>query len=573
MNNVKKFDIKNWFSKNYESIILFLFSCLFSFALTMTLLFYVPMQQTKNYTAGLNVNMISLQSIGAYFIFVFVGFAILKKCYVKIISCRLVSDSISKNKFFIYSVSLNLLCWGLWYLTYFPGAGMNDTIVLLMGEPYQSSIQPLVYQLFIWYFMKFSLLFFPNMTLAYGFMVLVQMLFNAAAIAHVIHWLAEKQVKRIILWSVLFYYAFLPVVADYSITLVKDTLFSIFVLLFITQLYDIVTQNGECLKNKKFLVIFIITAVGMCSVRNNGFFVAFLSILVIILFLKKLNKKKLLIIVLCVILSWNMCISLAEKQYFNSDTKFREMIGVPLAQIGAVLNDEDSQLDESELEIINQLLPAEIWKENYRPSFSDKMKFNSSFNNDWLNSHKLEFLNVWANILKDNFSTYVSAYLCHTYGYWSVIPYFSNIGYTQSFFTKINNNTKDDSRYGEFCSQNGLQNKKIFSQEVNHELQTFFESAFTINLVLCPGIMFWLIATLCALLIAKKKCRIFLAFFPIILVWLTYMISSPASFIYRYSFYLVLALPVVFVLALKELESQFSDKSKNKYRKNMKKTQ
>ena len=100
MNNVKKFDIKNWFSKNYESIILFLFSCLFSFALTMTLLFYVPMQQTKNYTAGLNVNMISLQSIGAYFIFVFVGFAILKKCYVKIISCRLVSDSISKNKFF-----------------------------------------------------------------------------------------------------------------------------------------------------------------------------------------------------------------------------------------------------------------------------------------------------------------------------------------------------------------------------------------------------------------------------------------------------------------------------------------
>lgn len=568
MNGIKKINIKNWFKKNYETLILFVFSCLFSLALVLSLLLYIPMQQTQNYTAGLHVNFISLFSVSIYILFVVVVFFLLQKGYIKIITSSLKFISVQpvrKYSFFRLSFLFNFFCWGIWFLTYYPGTGMNDTISLLM-EPYSNSIPPLIYQMLIWYAMKFSMYFFHNMTLAYGWIVIMQMVFNAAVLAYVTNWLSKKQIRRSIIWAVLLYYALLPSVADYSITLVKDTNFSIFILLFVTQLYDVITFGGECLKNKKFLFAFIVTVFGVCTMRNNGSMVVIVTLMVF-LFLK-LKYKKSLAIILVLVLVFQIGIGFVEKQRFSSDVKFREMIGVPLAQIGAVLNDDTSKINSKELEVLNQVLPVDVWKENYRPSWSDPMKFNPAFNNDWLNEHKIEFLSTWASILKNNFSTYVAAYLCHSYGTWSVIPYFSNVDYTQSFFTKVNNNTGEDSIFGQFCSQNDLNNKALFPSEVNQEIQTFFKSSFTINLILSPGIMFWIVAALYAMLLAKKRYSICLVFLPILLVWFTLMVASPASFVYRYSFYLVLALPVILVLSLKELRTQVSSKSeKSKFRK------
>ena len=228
------------------------------------------------------------------------------------------------------------------------------------------------------------------------------------------------------------------------------------------------------------------------------------------------------------------------------------MLGVPLAQIGAVLNDASANIAEKDLNTLNQLLPVEIWKENYRPSFADKIKFNNSFNVNWLNQNKVLFLKTWANILKTNFPIYVKAYICHTYGLWNIIPYFSNVDYTQSYFTKINNNTKDDSYWGKFCSQNGLENKSIFPASINKQFQCFFESAFKVNLLMSPGIMFWCVLSCEVMLITKKLFRMCLSFLPIILIWLTMMIATPASFIYRYSFYLILTLPIICIVRMKE---------------------
>ena len=176
------------------------------------------------------------------------------------------------------------------------------------------------------------------------------------------------------------------------------------------------------------------------------------AITLLIGFVVKIKNKRYILLTLCIITLFNQGITTVEKARFSTDVKFREMIGVPLAQIGAVLNYDSANLSEDESNTLNQLLPIDIWKENYRPSFADKMKFNEEFNNDWLNQHKILFLKTWAAILKDNFPIYVKAYLCHSYDYWALIPHFSNVNYPQSFFTKINNNTSADSIWGEFCA-------------------------------------------------------------------------------------------------------------------------
>lgn len=546
----------SWIKKHYESLVFLLFSCMFSAALILTFILYVPMQQIQNFTAGINTYLLNIQNICIYIVFVVIVFIVLKKCYLKMGSICIDSTSEPKMSFLKYSFLFNLLSWGLWFLVYYPGASMNDTINLLM-QPYQNPMQPLIYQIIIWYSMSFFYKIFQDMTLSFGLMVAVQMIINAFILAYVTNWLSQKRVKQSIIWFVLFYYALLPSIANYSITLIKDTPFSIFILFFVTQLYDIVTQSKKCLSNKKFVFIFILTACSICAMRANGFLVIILTLLGIMLL--KTNYKKLLSGILCLVLVFNTSVSFAENQRFDSDVKFREMICVPLTQIGAVLNSNSAQLDTNEIEILNQLLPVNIWKESYRPSFADLIKYNLQFNNDWLNNNKIKFLSVWYDILKDNFPIYVKSYLCHTYAYWSVAPSFSNIDYTQSFFTKINNNTLDDSIWGNFCTNNKLENKILLPESISNEFHTLFKSSFTLNLLLSPGIMFWLVIGFYTLLIAKKRYRICFAFLPIILVWLTLMLAAPASFIYRYSFYLVLTFPLVIVLSLKELGKTSED--------------
>ncbi|GFI24780.1 hypothetical protein IMSAGC011_03584 [Lachnospiraceae bacterium] len=42
---------------------------------------------------------------------------------------------------------------------------------------------------------------------------------------------------------------------------------------------------------------------------------------------------------------------------------------------------------------------------------------------------------------------------------------------------------------------------------------------------------------------------------PILLNWATLMVASPASFIYRYSFYLILSLPLLFMITLMQINN------------------
>ena len=55
----------------------------------------------------------------------------------------------------------------------------------------------------------------------------------------------------------------MPTVADYSITLVKDTLFGICIMMSIPFLYDIVTKPEEAEKDRKFQLIFLMVMLGI----------------------------------------------------------------------------------------------------------------------------------------------------------------------------------------------------------------------------------------------------------------------------------------------------------------------
>ncbi len=541
-----------------KNIIMFMFSCCLSLIGVLTICFYKS-SLSKNVMQGLNVRVFTFFHLLMLILGVIVFYKLLLLADRLVRKNSIYRPNISERDHNIFGkvFLINMASWGIWFWVYFPGTGMNDTINCIMS--YHNDNQTLIYQLLIYYGIQVFTKITNNMTIAYAILVIAQMVLMAMTIAFLVSWLDNKGIKRIYIILVVAYYAFMPAVADYSITLVKDTLYGVCMVAVIPLLYELVVQGGTPIINKKFYCGLLISLLGVNLLRSNGKYIVFIVLFVLMII--KLNYKKTILSLVIIFLLINTCLGIFEKKIITSDVAFRESIGVPLAQIGAVLV-TDGYISETDRESLNNLLPLDIWREGYAYSFADTIKFNGSFNNQWLNENKGKFIDIWYSILIDNLGIYIKAYLCHTYGFWNISPMnITSIDFSQSYFRRVNNNTGDDSFWGEFCISNNLRNHSIENGTVREQLDTILKRGFQINLVLGAGIVLWLCVWCMVELIIYKKYMVCFAFLPILLNWMTLMIAAPASFIYRYSFYLILSVPILFIIVMIQVNDDITNQN------------
>lgn len=506
----------------------------------------------KNAVEGLNVSLISIKNLlifSGFIIFFFVLFRYMDTVLQKIKLCDTNMHDTTPNIFGKAFISM-MLVWGIWFWLYFPGAGMNDTINCIMS--FHNDNQTLVYQLIIYYGIHSLTELTHSMRAAYAALTIVQMVLMALVISWVIQWLERKRLKRIYIRFIVAYYALMPAVADYSITLVKDTLYGTCMVAAIPLIYEVMNHGGKSVKNRKVYCALFMDLAGISVLRSNGKYIAI--VVVMILVIVKRNYIKSLCFIVALLFVLNGGINIGERNIVQNDAAFREAIGVPLAQIGAVLS-VDGTISAQDREVINNILPISSWKDSYRFSLVDPIKFHKDFNTQWLNENKGKFVNTWISVLKDNFPVCVKAYLCHTYGFWNLAPFnIISTDYTQSYFTRINNNTNDNSYWGEFCAANHLYNNEIGQGTVKEKLDFVFKAAFVGNLALGSGVMFWICVWLLVELVAYRGYKICCIFLPALLNWGTMMAAAPTSLVYRYSFYLLLSLPVLLFASLLQIK-------------------
>lgn len=164
---------------------------------------------------------------------------------------------------------------------------MNDTIASIMT--FHNGIQPLVYQLIIYYGVNGLTKLTHNMTLAYAILVVMQMIIMSLIISGIASWLKNKGISHIFINLFVAYYALMPTVADYSITLVKDTLFGICIMALIPIIYDLIVKKGDPVKNRRFYCAFLLSLIGINVFRSNGKYITI--IMMIPLLLIKLKNK------------------------------------------------------------------------------------------------------------------------------------------------------------------------------------------------------------------------------------------------------------------------------------------
>lgn len=216
----------------------------------------------------------------------------------------------------------------------------------------------------------------------------------------------------------------IPVNFLYSVTLWKDILYSFSLLLFA---YYILKGIKIDFKFKKYeYVILAILFVCICLIRHNGLVIIGLTML--ILFFHALRKKYFKKYVCFALMFLILLIigKLPEKllPIQEGNTKYTQ--GVFLHMTGALLANGDIT-DEADLEVLNEILDIEIWKNNYTPITHNTIIFCEELNEKALEENGTALKEIVIKYALQNPMTIIKHYFNLTKIIWDVrqpnLPY------------------------------------------------------------------------------------------------------------------------------------------------------
>lgn len=453
-----------------------------------------------------------------------------------------VVDYISKRNIFLVFL-LNFCLNSICLLCYFPGVGMNDGLNIMLYGMSQAQQFPVIYCAFLTFVTKIGSLL-GGLQYSVAIYSVIQILCVSALYTWIIAWFFRKCAPKLLKYLFLIYFLFEPLLAMYAISMLKDTLFSLFLLILMMLVYDLAIEN-EIERKYSWWIFFAVTISGILTLRNNGSYIIF-PILIILFFCCPQNRKGISCMLFCAI---SIIVLLKILMiWFGTEQLFQELVGIPLQQMAAVVANNGNIAPE-QAEFLNKLMPLEEMAVQYNPSSADAIKWKSTFDREFLNEHKLEFLMTWVKLLPENFLSYVKAYLQQTFWFWA--PW--QKGTVQCLYT-IETVAGNDWLI-EFLKTSGIHDQPLLPAQLNSLLRNWYQLG---NKFFREGVCFWImLSTLVLSVLKNRNWRMILVYTPALLLWLTIMISTPVAESMRYVFVFAYALP--FFVGVLFIKSKIND--------------
>ena len=218
-----------------------------------------------------------------------------------------------------------------------------------------------------------------------------------------------------------------------------------------------------------------------------------------------------------------------------------ESVGIPLAQMARV-SALDGDMSASDRSYMNDLLPLDRYKEVYRPSIIDPLKWNEKFNAEQL---KDGFWTHWVSMFLRNPSMYFEAWELQTFGFWAPNVKGAD-GLPENFLMGVPYNLMAD---GEASA--GVVFRNLLSFFGDGVDKVIGLSAWSIS----GAVVFWLLVFSAVLLISLGRSRFALPLLPFVLLYGTLFIASPIWYWPRYIVAAQFGLPVVLVVVARGLLS------------------
>ncbi|MCI8570061.1 MAG: hypothetical protein HFI43_01455 [Lachnospiraceae bacterium] len=488
----------------------------------------------------------------------FVGFIILTYVFYKGFGyvCRLIS-SISDNmdlreeykkvsfEYCIVVTVFILISWLPYFCVYYPGFIFPDSLSSVyqaLGEPLNNH-HPIMYTLFIRVCLNVGMIV-KDITLGCALYTLIQMVYIAFCLGYMICWLKNKGISVRFCMIIMVGFAFMPFIAQNSIAMWKDPIFSATILLWSLYLLDCVMSKGSIIFYDRFyifkscLLILII-----CFSRNNGFYlILFSEIIFIALLIIGKNKEYLIgikkisastgIILFCVYVITGPVYSrmgIADKPV--------ESLGIFLNQMARVVAYE-GKMDEEDKQFLDSILPLEKYPETYRPCVVDRLKWDEDFNQEYLNEHLNEFMSTYFSLLIKNPKLYIEAWILNTFGYWAP-------NYWEFFADGGNIEKGDLSTFYEW-DHKGIEPKNLLGN-IDVSWNTIFDYHGT---TIYLAVINWLVLFLLVVIVTRARSYI-IALAPSLGLIATLFIATPYVYWERYGLAEYYLLPVyLFILCM-----------------------
>lgn len=422
----------------------------------------------------------------------------------------------------------------------FPGLGQGDSTNIVNQAIGQSSYtqihrynglsnhHPVFYTFMFWIIWKIVSLFGGNVDIAIFTFLLFQIILISLMLTLSLYWSAKYIRSKVYFIVLALAITLNPVIISYSIRLLKDVPFCIIVVTLVLNIFEI-TKNNKITK-KNYIVLFLLMFF-MSLLRNTGIYIS-VFVLVFMFICKTIQRKKCIILLVVCVFSMSILSGPVLNFIGVNKAHFSESMAIPLQQIACTVKN-CGNIDDSEKNFINNIMPLDKMSELYEEGSVDRIKHNKYFNDNFFNSNKLEFINLWISLLPKNLSYYFTAWAHETKGYWSP-SWAAHLGESESQ-PIVNNNIK--SLIGTRIKPWIITNNPILRFSVENS-----------------GLLIWLYLAFLILkkMINKSRWKDFIKnniwVTPLLAVYIILLISAPTTDQFRYVMPLYLTLPYLPIL-------------------------
>lgn len=460
----------------------------------------------------------------------------------------------------VLSVAVRALVIFLLYLPFFlrycPGLFFGDTFssfAQIMGWNPLSNHHPVAFTMMMAACIKIAGLMGMGPSAGVALLTVFQMACVASMFGYLSIWVTSRLgVSSRWSWLLVAFFGLSRYCALYSVALWKDPLFSCCLVLVVTMLADAVMGKGSWSSVLRLLV-FGALALGVMLLRNNGLYIcaALFVALAIVAVLNRLGRiapmEPAPRLAVSLGLAFVTCLVITGPVYSAMGVVPSEAVesaGIPLAQMARVAA-LDGDMSESDRSYMNELLPLDRYKEVYRPSLIDPLKWNEDFNAEHLVDG---FWTHWASMLSRNPSIFFEAWELQTFGFWAPNVKGAD-GLPENFLMGAPYNLVADAE-----ASAGVAFRNLLAPLGDSVDVVIGLSAWSIS----GAAVFWLLMFSAVLLVSHGRARFALPLLPFLLLYGTLFIASPIWYWPRYIVAAQFGLPVVLVVVVRGLLSSES---------------
>ncbi len=415
------------------------------------------------------------------------------------------------------------------YNCYYPGILTYDSIwqmnQITSGE--YSNHHPFYHTQIIRLFYMLGMALFDDSNKAIFLYNVFQILAMGSVFGFVMMTLAQRKVPVWVLGICLIWYACMPYHVMYSFTVWKDVLWAGMVTVFLTCLYR---MFYGMLGGKWNAWLLALSAMGVCLLRSNGWFVfAIVSVLFGIFFGRKYRKTAICFVIIAII-SWVLKDPVLDNMGVTQPDTI-ESLSIPTQMIARVV-DKGLPLTEEEYTLLSQVVEVERIPDNYVEYISDSMKelVREKDNQQAITENAWAYFKLWIGLGLRYPETYVEAWVEQTKGYW-------NAGYEYTVWVELM----------------GINDLGLYTHIVRPAIRHIWERYLALwrpetthlKLFISVGFQTWIAAGVFLVSLAKRKWKSAFLAVPLLGIVASLMVATPVFCEFRYAYAFFTSVPVL----------------------------